>query len=238
MSNGRPTDAERTSAESQAQFVQYLFLKVDAQWRRLDEVEREEGRADFVRAVCDAKSDVTTYSYSTLGLKVGAEVMLWWKATSPDAAQQLTSKILQTGLGRYCEISHSLWGFTRPSVYTKRRSAQEHALDEPTRLRYLIVYPFVKTIDWYLMSRDVRQGMMNEHMRIGHDFEDVRQVLLYTTGLDDQEFIVAYEADRLERHQELVIALRSTEARRYTLRDTPIFTAIYRPLEEALALVG
>jgi chlorite dismutase len=164
--------------------------------------------------------------------------MLWWKAASADAVQELTSQILQTGLGQYCEIAHSLWGFTRPSVYTKRRTVQEHALDDPTRLRYLIVYPFVKTTEWYLMSRDARQGMMNEHMRIGHDFDDVRQVLLYATGLDDQEFIVAYETDKLERHQELVIALRSTEGRRYTLRDTPIFTAIHRPVEEALALVG
>jgi chlorite dismutase len=80
--------------------------------------------------------------------------------------------------------------------------------------------------------------MMNEHMRIGHDFEDVRQVLLYTTGLDDQEFIVAYETDRLERHHELVVALRATEARRYTLRDTPIFTGIHRPLDDVVALVG
>jgi chlorite dismutase len=223
---------------SGSQFVQYLFFKVDPAWRRLDTDVRERGRAEFVRALCDARSDVTAYGYSTLGLKVGADVMLWWKAATPDIAQRLTSTLLQTGFGRYCEISHSLWGFTRPSVYTKRRSAQEHALDEPTRLRYLVVYPFVKTIDWYLMSRDARQGMMNEHMRIGHDFADVRQVLLYTTGLDDQEFIVAYETDRLERHQELVIALRSTEARRHTLRDTPIFTAIHRPLEEALALVG
>jgi chlorite dismutase len=144
--------------ESRSQFVQYLFLKVDPAWRRLDAAVREEGRAEFVRSVCDARADVTTYGYSTLGLKVGADVMLWWKSDSPDAAQELTSELLQTGLGRYCEISHSLWGFTRPSVYTKRRSAQEHALDEPTRLRYLVVYPFVKTIDWYLMSRDARRG--------------------------------------------------------------------------------
>src|SRR5207248_850630 len=115
---------------------------------------------------------------------------------------------------------------------------QEQALDEQNRLKYLVVYPFVKTIDWYLMSREARQGMMNEHMRIGHEYADVRQVLLYATGLDDQEFIVAYETDNLERHQQLVIALRDTEARRYTLRDTPIYTAIYRPLDEALALLG
>jgi chlorite dismutase len=221
-----------------SEFVQYLFLRVDPLWRRLEASERNAGRAEFVRALCDATSDVTTFTYSTLGLKAGTDLMLWWKSSSPEPVQRLTGALLQTGFGKYCEIAHSLWGLTRPSVYTKRRSAQEHALDEATRLRYLVVYPFVKTIDWYLMSREVRQGMMNEHMRVGHEFDDVRQVLLYSTGLDDQEFIVAYETDRLERHQELVVALRSTEARRYTLRDTPIFTAIHRPIDDVLALVG
>ncbi|HET7216962.1 MAG TPA: chlorite dismutase family protein, partial [Vicinamibacterales bacterium] len=148
------------------------------------------------------------------------------------------ARLLQTGIGQYLEITHNLYGFTRPSSYTKRPTSQEQAIDLEDRQTYLIVYPFSKTIEWYLMSRDARQGMMNEHMRIGHDFGDVRQVLLYTTGLDDQEFIVAYETDSLERHQDLVIALRSTEARRYTLRDTPIFTAVHRPLRDALALLG
>ena len=79
---------------------------------------------------------------------------------------------------------------------------------------------------------------MNEHIRIGHEYEDVRQVLLYTTGIDDQEFIVAYETENLPRFSALVVALRDTEARRYTLRDTPILTGIHRPLREALALIG
>jgi chlorite dismutase len=221
-----------------SQFVQYLFLKVDSQWRRLDAATRERGRAEFIDAVTAAGPTVTTHAYSTLGLKTGAELMLWWKSSEPVHAQDTLAALLATGLGKYCEVAHSLWGLTRPSIYTKRRTAQEQAVDETTRLRYLVVYPFSKTIEWYLMSRDARQGMMNEHMRIGHDFGDVRQVLVYTTGLDDQEFIVAYETETLERHQDLVIALRSTEARRYTLRDTPIFTAVHRQLEEALALLG
>jgi chlorite dismutase len=220
-----------------SQFVQYLFLKVDPVWRRLDEGERNRGREEFARVIRDAAPGLTTFAYSTLGLKVGAEIMLWWKTDAPETMQSALSALLRTGFGRYCDIAYSLWGLTRPSIYTKRRTAQEQALGEEQRMRYLVVYPFVKPVEWYLMSRDARQGMMNEHMRIGHEFEDVRQVLLYTTGLDDQEFIVAYETDRLERHQDLVIALRSTEARRYTLRDTPIFTAVHRPLDHALSLV-
>ena len=225
-------------AVQRGEFVQYLFFRVDAEWRRQAAAQRERDRDEFVRTVCDARADVTTYAYSTLGLKAGTHFMLWWKTDAPEKAQQLTGALLRTGLGRYCEIAHALWGMTRPSVYTKRRTIQEHALDEVTRLKYLVVYPFSKTIEWYLMSREARQGLMNEHMRIGHEYDDVRQVLLYSTGLDDQEFVVAYETDSLERHHQLVVALRSTESRRYTLRDTPIFTAIHRPLEDAIGLIG
>jgi chlorite dismutase len=221
-----------------SQFVQYLFLHVDSAWRRLDRAAREEGRAEFAAAVAAGAPRVTTHAYSTLGLKARAQILLWWKSESAADVQDTLAALLSTGLGRYCDVSHSLWGLTRPSIYTKHRTAQEQAIDETTRLRYLVVYPFTKTVEWYLMSREARQGMMNEHMRVGHAFDDVRQVLLYTTGLDDHEFVVAYETDSLERHQDLVIALRDTEARRYTLRDTPIFTAVHRPLKEALALVG
>lgn len=235
MSNPGAALADPT-AES-GQFVQYLFLNVEPQWRRLGRAERDEGRAEFASTL-RAASDVTAYAYSTLGLKVGSELMLWWKSASPEPVQRLTSALLQTGLGRHCGISQSLWGFTRPSLYTKKRTVQEQAIDEPTRLKYLVVYPFVKTIDWYLMSREARQGMMNEHMRVGHEFDDVRQVLLYTTGLDDQEFIVAYETDDLAAFQDLVVALRETEARRFTMSDQPILTAIHRPLEDALRLLG
>src|SRR6185369_3119165 len=130
----------------------------------------------------------------------------------------------------------SLWGFTRPSQYTKVRSAQEIDPFAATRLRYLVMYPFAKTADWYLMSREARQGMMNEHIRIGKQYEDIRQLLLYSFGLQDQEFVVVYETDDLPRFSNLVNELRDTEARRYTLQDTPVPTAIYHPAEETLAL--
>lgn len=237
LSSAAPASAT-TADKARGEFVQYLFFRVNPEWRRLAAAARARDREEFVGTVCGASADVSTFAYSTLGLKAGTDFMLWWKTDAVEKAQQLTGALLKTGLGRYCEIAHSLWGLTRPSVYTKRRSTQEHALDEATRLKYLIVYPFSKTADWYLMTRDARQGLMNEHMRIGHEYEDVRQVLLYSTGLDDQEFVVAYETDNLERQHQLVVALRASESRRYTLRDTPIFTAIHRTLEDAIGLVG
>lgn len=221
-----------------SRFVQYLLLKADRSWRLLPQSKRDAGKKEFTEVLAAAAPAVTTYPYSTLALKTSADILLWWNCERPELAQETLSKLLLTGFGKYCEVTHSLFGLTRPSQYTKQRTAQEHALDTPTRLKYLVVYPFTKTVDWYLKSREERQTLMNEHMKVGHQYDDVRQVLLYTTGLDDQEFVVAYETDDLERHHQLVVALRSTESRRYTLRDTPIFTAIHRPIGEVLALLG
>ena len=136
----------------------------------------------------------------------------------------------------YLRTTHALWGFTRPSQYTKTRSAQEIDPFSETRRRYLVIYPFVKTTEWYLMGREARQGMMNEHIRIGKQYEEISQLLLYSFGLQDQEFVVVYEMDDLARFSDLVNELRSTDGREYTLRDTPLHTVIYHPAEETLAL--
>lgn len=136
----------------------------------------------------------------------------------------------------YLQITTSLWGYTRPSQYTKTRSTQEIDPFAETRQPYLIIYPFVKTTDWYLMSREARQGMMNEHIRVGKQYEDITQLLLYSFGVQDQEFVVVYETDDLPHFSDLVNELRSVDGRRYTLRDTPLHTAIYHPAEETLAL--
>ena len=209
-------------------FVQYTGFKADPAWRRLPYAAREDGRESFARAIEDSDLGITTYPYSTVGMKTNCDLLLWRKGPSPISMQDLTSRLLQTGIGQYLEITHNLYGFTRPSTYTKRPTTQEQAIDLEDRQTYLIVYPFSKTIEWYLMSKEARQGMMNEHIRIGHEYEDVRQVLLYTTGIDDQEFIVAYETEDLPRFSALVVALR----------DTPILTGIKRPLREALSLIG
>jgi chlorite dismutase len=228
--------ADQTQVET-PRFIQYLFFKVDPLWRRLSEEERTRGRREFSQVVEQASS-VKAFAYSTLGLKVEADLMLWRIADSLDDLQEMLARLLQTGLGVYLQTTYSLFGMTHPSQYTRRRTVQEQVLDEQDRLRYLTVYPFSKTTEWYLMSKEARQGMMNEHIRVGHEHAQVRQVLIYAVGLDDQEFVVAYETEDLLSYQDLLMAMRSTEARRYTLKDQPIFTCIHRPLREALELLG
>ena len=134
------------------------------------------------------------------------------------------------------EAKHALWGFTKPSQYTKTRSAQELDPFDRTRKPYLVLYPFVKTMDWYLMPALARRGLMNEHISVGKEYPEISQLLLYSVGLQNQEFVVVYEMDDLVHFSELVNQLRGTEVRRYTERDTPLYTALYHPAAETLAL--
>ncbi len=137
---------------------------------------------------------------------------------------------------RFVRPVDSLWGFTKPSIYARGQSAQEIDALDGERQTYLIAYPFVKTTGWYLFTRDVRQGMMNEHMRIGHQYPEIKQLLLYSFGLQEQEFVVVYETEDLTKFSDLVNDLRGVEGRRYTERDTPTYTGVYHPAEETLAL--
>jgi chlorite dismutase len=141
-------------------------------------------------------------------------------------------------MGSYLEMTHSLLGMTRPSQYVRSRSLQEQSLFSQERNRYLVIYPFTKTVEWYLLNQEERQEQMTAHIRVGHRYPGVRQSLLYSFGIDDQEFVVSYEMDDLSQFQQLVIDLRATEARRHTLNDTPIFTCVHRSLGDALELIS
>jgi chlorite dismutase len=146
--------------------------------------------------------------------------------------------LLSTGIGRWLRPTLSMIGLTRPSQYTKRPTPQEQSLFDGERSRYLVVYPFTKSTEWYLTPAEERQQVMRGHMKVGHAYPQVRQLLAYSFGLDDQEFIVAYETDDLVAFQDLVRELRETESRRSTVRDTPIVTAIHRPLGEILGMLS
>jgi chlorite dismutase len=173
-----------------------------------------------------------------IGLEAGADLLVWRRAPSLDDLEEGAAALLRTGLGRWLTVRESFIGLIGGSQYVARPTRQEQSLFEGDRSRYLVVYPFTKSTDWYLLSKEVRQGVMNGHMKVGHQYPQVRQLLAYSFGLDDQDFIVAYETDDLPAFGALVRELRGTESRRSTVRDTPILTGIHRPIAEILALLG
>jgi chlorite dismutase len=218
------------------QFVHALALGLDPAWRRLPESERAADAAAFADVI-EAR-DVRTFTYSMVGLEVGSDLLIWRLADSLDALEEAAAGALRTGIGRWLSVRDSFLGLIGDSQYVARPSRQEQSLFEGDRSRYLVVYPFTKSTDWYLLSREVRQGVMNGHMKVGHQYPQVRQLLAYSFGLDDQDFVVAYETDDLPAFGALVRDLRGTESRRSTVRDTPILTGIHRPIRDILRLLG
>lgn len=218
-------------------YVQALALGVDAAWRRLPAHERKAGLT-ALSAVLGEASEVTTFTYSMIGLQAGTDLLLWSLAPSLDALEERAAAVLRTPLGAWMTVRESFLGLIQPSQYVKRPTEQEQSMFSGDRSRYLIVYPFTKDTSWYLLGKEARQGVMNEHIKVGHQYPQVRQLLAYSFGLDDQDYVVAYETDDLPAFGQLVRDLRATESRRSTVRDTPILTAVHRPIEEIGALLG
>ena len=191
------------------------------------------GWIERLRAATDA-----VHLYLTFGVEAGTDLLAWSAVAGDDLviparffaafAQALASS------RRYVTLPTALWGLTKPSQYTKTRSTQELDPFAPARAPYLVMYPFTKTSSWYQLPGEERRRMMMDHIKVGKQYEDITQLLLYSTGLQDQEFVVVYETDDLLRFSSLVTELRSTEGRPYTERDTPLHTAIHLPGSDAL----
>lgn len=218
------------------QYVHALALGLDPAWRRLPDEQRARD-AEAFRAVVE-QPGVRTFTYSMVGLEAGTDVLLWRLGDSLDALEEAAAAALRSGIGRWLTVRQSFLGLIGDSQYVARPTRQEQSLFDGDRSRYLVVYPFTKSTEWYLLSKEVRQGVMNGHMKTGHQYPQVRQLLAYSFGLDDQDFVVAYETDDLPAFGALVRDLRGTESRRSTVRDTPILTGVHRPIDEILALLG
>jgi len=225
------------STLTETRYVHALALGLDPAWRRLTRDERCRSAEEFGAAL-SSPGDVTTFTYSMIGLKAGVDLLLWSLAGSVDALEEKSARALRSGMGTWMTPRQSFLGIITPSQYVKRPTPQEQSLFAGDRSAYLIVYPFTKSADWYRLDQEQRQKVMNEHMRVGHHYQQVRQLLANSFGVDDMDFLVAYETDDLPAFGELVRELRGTESRRSTVRDTPILTGIHRPIGEITRLLG
>ncbi len=211
-------------------FVKYTFLKVDPAWRRLDAEERAEHKREFIAACEDFSSQRLLRAFSTVGTRGDADMMLLTQATNLDRIHEFHVVLQQSGLMKWCEVPYSFLALTKESEYSDESRLEVR----PAKGKYLFVYPFVKTREWYLLDADERWRIMQEHIRVGREYPSVDLNTSYSFGLDDQEFVVAFETDDPSDFLDLVQRLRTTEASAYTKRDTPTFTCVACSVERAL----
>jgi chlorite dismutase len=212
-------------------FVKYTFLKVDPGWRRLPDEQRAADKREFLAACEDFAAERLLRAFSTVGTRGDTDLMLLSQATNLERIHEFHVVLAQSGLMKWCSIPYSYLALTKPSEYSDESRLEVR----PAHGRYLFVYPFVKTREWYAKPADERWQIMQEHIRIGREYPDIDLNTSYSFGLDDQEFVVAFEADDPSRFLDLVHRLRTTEASAYTKRDTPTFTCVSASVERALS---
>ncbi len=229
-------------APMKRQFVSFAFYKIDPKWRLFPEAERARGKAEFAAAVERFRESCLVVPYSLVGIRGDCDLMLWRISYDLDDFQRMTRLINRSALGAYVSTPYSYLAQTKRSQYVDKHvhEGQESRRGKvvPGEHRYLFVYPFLKTREWFLLSRERRQEMMDVHIKVGHQYPSVKLNTTYSFGMDDQEWVVAFETDEPSDFVDLVMALRETEGSRYTLRDTPIFTCVKKPLGEALEDLG
>ena len=222
--------------------VQFAFYKFDAAWRRQPREVREQDKADFACAVEEAADEMLVRSYSTVGIRGDVDLLLWNASGDLDIIQKHGSLLLNTGIGRWATQPYCYLSMTKNSQYIDphEKDAPEgrRLVVRPSGRKYLFVYPFVKTRPWYLLSLEDRQKAMSTHIEVGHKFPTVKLNTAYSFGLDDQEFVVAFETDIPADFLDLVHQLRETESSKYTLRDTPTFTCVQMSIKDALNAIG
>jgi len=211
-------------------FVKYTFLKVDPAWRRLPAAERAEGKREFIAACEDFGADHLLQSFSLIGTRGDCDLMLVSEAENLDRIHEFHVVLGQSGLMKWSSMPYSFLGLRKTSEY----SDEQRTIPRAFRGRYLFVYPFVKTRAWYGLSADERWRIMQDHIRVGREYPTVDNHTTYSFGLDDQEFVVAFDTDDAGAFLDLVQRLRTTEASAFTLRDTPSFTCINASLERAV----
>ena len=220
------------------QVVSWTMYQLDPAARRLPPGEKAEAKAELAAAFADKADDLILLTYDAVGLKADCDLVVWRIAFDPDALRDQEAAVNRTRLAGYLSTPHRFLAMTKRSQYVDPvdpfHDENSRAKIVPGRRRFLFVYPFVKTRQWYLKSLEERQAAMTEHIKVGNDYPSVKLNTTYSFGLDDQDFVVAFETDVMADFLDLVQRLRETDSSLYTVRDTPMFTCVRRDVGEIL----
>ncbi|MGI8847964.1 MAG: chlorite dismutase family protein [Candidatus Dormibacteria bacterium] len=242
----RDAGIERPTAR---QFVRFAFHRVLPEWRRRSAAERAADREEVAAIVDDiaARDGVLLRSYSLVGTRGDADLMFWMVSEDLDDLHEMSARLNAASMAGYLESPYHYFAMTKRSTYAEAHRHSDGRPQEgrssrlvvsPTGRRFLFVYPFVKTRAWYRLSQDERQRQMSEHITMGHRHPNVKINTTYSFGLDDQEFVVAFESDSVSDFLDLVQEMRGSEASTHTVRDVPSFTCISMGIAEALSALG
>ena len=236
------TAGQAPEEQGKRKFMRYAFFKAGREWRSMKEEEKSKGEGEFLAVLAKFSQTLSVRYYSLVGTRGDVDFMLWIVADDLAPVQEFVSELLATGLGRHLDVPYSFLAMTRRSKYlgSHKHPGQEGGPEEAQAKdsRYAFVYPLVKKREWYKVPFVERQRIMAEHFKIGHKYPSIKINTGYSFGLDDQEFVLAFEGDDPAEFLDLVEELRSSDASKYTERETPIFTCAAVDPQTMVRLLG
>ncbi len=234
-------EIEEHKSKLPRQFVNFTFYRARPEWRLLDETEKDRCKEDFANTIDEFRKHLLIHTYSTVGLRSDTDFVIWRIGYDLEPIQEMTGRLNRTPMAKYVEPMRSYLSMTKRSMFIEK-DCPNHDEDRlhvvPGQTDYLFICPHVKTREWYSRPQEQRQEMMDEHLRVGSKYRSVKLHTTYSFGLDDQEFVVAFETDKPSDFLDLIQELRETKASSFTLRDTPMFTCRRRTLAECLNALG
>jgi chlorite dismutase len=221
-------------SESPTIYSTFWIFAVDPSWRRLPDEEKVQARAAFANVLDRGSREGVRLrgAYSTVGLRHDADLILWVLGEEVDALQHLAVEINRSTLGAFLTNRYTYLGVALGSRYTSDH-APAFVRGIPPK-RYLSVYPFIKTHEWYQLPFEQRRQTMAEHGRLGREYPDILTNTVSSFGIADHEFVVAFESDDVSDMVRMVEHLRPAASRPYTKLDTPIFLGVLKELPEVV----
>lgn len=225
------------AAAVEKQFVNFLFLRVGPEWRRLDAETKRACKSEFQSVFNTFRGDFLLYSYSLVGFDSTADLMFWRVGRSLDAIQEMTVKLFQTKLGSYLETVDNYL------AVTKRMMFVDVPVDDRLRVqagtaKYHFVYPCAKHSDWFEMTADERDTMIEENFMVGKKFPNIKIHMTHAFGFNEHQYLVSFETDEPRDFLALAEELRQTPASKFALHGMPVYTCRQRSLMECLDALG
>jgi chlorite dismutase len=212
-------------------FVKFTFFKIDPAWQRREEELRAQDKREFLAACEDYATDRPLRAYSTVGTRGDTDLLVVSQSPVLEDIHTFHVVLAQSGLARWASIPHSYLAMTKPSPYSDSETRPELLVSER---RYAFIYPMEKKREWYGLPAEERGRIMRDHIETGRRYPQIIINTAYSFGIDDQEFVVSFEADEPGDFLDLVQELRGTESSAWTLRDVPIFTCVAMSVGHAL----
>jgi chlorite dismutase len=223
------------SEDNDQYFFSFSFFKVDPKWRWMADLAKEESAKEVEIVI--KNSGIMFRSYSNLGLRDDADFLFWFAAKTVDEIQVVIEKLYKTVFGKYIIPSMTYLSCTRPSLYVQEQKAHGFLTGTDPK-KHVIVYPFTKTREWYLLPKEKRQEIMDEHIEVSKKYPQVVLNTTYSFGIHDEDFMLAFEVDDIRDFQDLIMDLRETQVSTYVKNDIPMIVCVKKDVVPLISSLG